>query len=350
MIYFDVTKTGSAAHRSGLTRVSSRLREELGRAVTPVVWDGRQRLFVREVDRRAVRPDQADWILTVELFSDAERPGFRDLVTAPPCRLAAVFHDAIPLRFPHITWPQSVQRHPDCLKLLAGFHRVWAVSESSRRDLLGFWRWQGVTPRATVGQIELGADFDGAPRLARGSADTAGRPAFVCVGIIEPRKNQGFLLEVAATLWRDGLDFDLHIAGRVNPHFGEPMVRRIRAAARREPRLHLHMTLSDAELHQLYGTARAVLFPTLAEGCGLPLLEALWRGVPCVGSDLPSLQENAAGGGCLLAAVNDAPAWREALRTLLTDASALRRLQQAAARRPLPKWAGAAQQLLDALG
>jgi len=343
MIYYDQTKMGDSTHHSGLNRVGKRLREELGRAATPVVWDGRAQAFLRAENRQPVAMTAADWLLTAELFSAAERTGFREWVAAPPCRLAAIFHDTIPLRFPHITWPQSVQRHPDYLKLLAGFDRIWAVSEASRQDLLGFWRWQGLTPRARVDTIGLGADFDGSPRVARSSADTSGRASLVCVGIIEPRKNQEFLLEVVTGLWRSGLEFDLHIVGRMNPHFGEPIQRRLRAVAARESRLRLHAALGDAALRSLYRGARAVVFPTLAEGCGLPLLEALWQGVPCLCSDLPVLRENADGGGCLVAPVDDVEAWRRQVRVLIEEPGTLQQLQQAAARRKLPAWAETAQ-------
>ena len=102
-------------------------------------------------------------------------------------------------------------------------------------------------------------------------------------------------------------------------------------------------------MRALYGSARAVVFPTLAEGCGLPLLEALWRGVPGVASDLPAIRENADGGGCLLAPVTAPAAWADRLRTVLTDPAAGQRLQQAAARRPLPRWADTARVLLAKL-
>ena len=68
-----------------------------------------------------------------------------------------------------------------------------------------------------------------------------------------------------------------------------------------------------------YGAARAAVFPTIAEGCGLPVIESLWRGVPCVCSDLPVLRENTAGGGCLTAAVNDPAGWARQVRAVLTD-------------------------------
>lgn len=349
MIYYDSTKMGTAKQRSGLTRVSSRLREEFGGTIIEVAWNGESRGFVTVNERAPVRFTLTDWLLTVELFSEAERPGFWDFVRTRPCRLAAVFYDAIPLRWPHITWPKSVQRHPEYMKMLAGFDRVLAISEASRHDLTGFWRWQGVTWRAQVDLIELGADFDGSHRVQRDALIPAGRPALLCVGIVEPRKNQAFLLDVAEALWRDGLDFELQVVGRVNPHFGEPVAERMQKMQKHEPRLQFHKAAGDAELSRLYAKTRAVVFPTIAEGCGLPLLEALWRGVPCLGSDLPVLREITDGGGCLVARVNDLPDWTEKLRTVLTDDAENRRLQTAAMARPLPRWAETAATLRKAL-
>jgi len=349
MIYYDTTKMGAARHRSGLMRLTSRLLEELGSAVTAVSWDDHRRTFVLGGKRAPVRFDPADWLLTVEMFSEAERPGLTAFVRNPPCRLAAMFHDAIPLRFPHITWPQSVQRHPEYMKLLAGFDRTWAISEATRRDFAGFWNWQGVTPKAAPEVIALGADFDDGSRVQRDAIVPAQCPSLLGVGIVEPRKNQTFLLDVAQALWDEGLNFELHIVGRVNPHFGKPIAARMLALQKRERRFRFHAAAGDRELGRLYAAARAVVFPTLAEGCGLPLLEALWRGVPCVGSDLDVLRENANAGGCLLAAVNDPADWRAKLRSVVEDAEVSRRLQTEAMSRPLPRWKDTAQTLLQAL-
>jgi glycosyltransferase involved in cell wall biosynthesis len=351
MIHFDVTKSASAGHRSGLTRVSARLREELGAAAGPVGWGEWNRLAAK-----------TDWFLTAELFSEAERPGFWGFIKNPPCRLAAIFHDAIPLKLPHVTWPQSVARHPEYMKMLACFDRVFAVSEASRHDLLEFWRWQGTEPRAQVEVIALGADFDGAPRaslLASGGKASSqltvdksmsvGRPVVLCVGILEPRKNQTFLLEVAAELWREGLAFELHFVGRVNPHFGRHVVDKIKAQQKKFPGLHFHEAADDRTLAGLYARAGVSAFPTLAEGCGLPLLESLWRGVPCVCSDLPVLRENAGAGGCVAIAANDTAAWKLALRTVLTDAGVREKLRTGALERSLPRWADTAAALRAAL-
>lgn len=349
MIYYDITKMGAARHRSGLMRLTSRLMEELGSTVTPVSWEARRRAFVAGARRELVAFTPQDWFFTVELFSEAERPGISAFIHQPPCRLAAMFHDAIPVKHPHITWPQSVQRHPGYMKLLASFDRAWAISDTTRRDFTEFWRWQGAEVRCQVDVIELGADFDGGNRVQRDPLIAPGRPALLCVGIVEPRKNQGFLLDVAEALWGQGVDFSLGVVGRVNPHFGRAWQKRMQQLQKRESRFRFHLSPGDRELGRLYATARAVAFPTIAEGCGLPLLEALWRGVPCVASDLPVLRENAAAGGCLLARVNDAGDWQAKLRRVLTDAEEVRRLQAAAMARPLPRWSETAQTLVRAL-
>lgn len=346
MIYFDVTKTGSAGHRSGLTRVSSRLAEELGGAAVAVVWDGG---FRPAHGGGKLELKQSDWLLTAELFSEEERPGIGAFIAARPCRLAAIFHDNIPLRLPHVTWPQSVARHPGYVKLLGGFDRIWAVSDASRTDLIGFWQWQGIAKAPPVEVLALGSDFNRQPRAAGVVAATE-RPALVCVGILEPRKNQAFLLETCAGLWDEGMDFALHLVGRVNPHFGKKIVKTVVAMQKRYPNLQFHEAADDELLRRLYTQVRASVFPTIAEGCGLPLLESLWLGVPCVCSDLPVLRENAAAGGCLTAAPNDRAAWRAALRSVLTDDAVHARLVQEALARPLPTWAQAAATIRRGLG
>jgi glycosyltransferase involved in cell wall biosynthesis len=338
MIHLDVTKTGRAAHRSGLMRVTTRLAAELGGAAHTIRWP-----FT------TITPAKSDWFLTAELFSEVERPGFGAFLDAPPCRTAAIFADAIPLKFPHITWPQSVARHPTYLKLLAKFERVWAISAASKAELEGYWHWLRLEHVPAVDILPLGADLSNVARVRQRSSLT-GRPRFLCVGILEPRKNQAFLLDVCEALWSQGQDFELHIVGRVNPHFGAPIVRRIKALARAFPgKLTYHKAIGDAALFDLYATARATLFPTIAEGCGLPLLESLWLGTPCVCSDLPVLQENAAGGGCLALPLNDSGAWRDGLRRVLDDVELVSRLAAEAIARPLPTWSEAAAVLRQSL-
>jgi glycosyltransferase involved in cell wall biosynthesis len=151
-------------------------------------------------------------------------------------------------------------------------------------------------------------------------------------------------------LWAEGLEFELDVVGRINPHFGKPIAARLKVLQRRRRAvLRFHPGAGDETVRRLYASARASVFPTLAEGCGLPLLESLWLGVPCVCSDLPVLRENADGGGCLTVATNDPAAWKAALRTLLTGDALPARLSAEATARPLPTWRDAAATIATAL-
>jgi glycosyltransferase involved in cell wall biosynthesis len=352
MIFFDVTKSDAAGHSSGLVRLNSRLRAELGAAATPGSWQA-----------AANSGGPGDWFLTTELVSEEERPGFGAFLAHRRFRAAAVFSDAIPLKLPHITWPRSVARHPGYLKLLAGFDRVWANSEASRSELLGYWRWLRVASPPQVDVLQLGADFIPIRRRQGGHASgvqareagsdasthAAGIPSLISVGIIEPRKNQALLLDVCGELWSEGARFSLDLVGRVNPVFGRELELRIRALGRKREELRFHGAVDDAELARLYAAARASVLPTIAEGCGLPLLESLWMGVPCACSDIPALLESASGGGCLPLATGDKAAWKEGLRRMLSDDGLQARLAAEAASRPLPTWADAARTLAAAL-
>ena len=351
MLFFDITKAAGANHHSGIQRVSARLRAELAAlrpgGLVPVRWGARTEGWQR-MDGAAFAPAAGDWLFTPELFSEPERPGCTRWLAAPGCRTAAVFHDAIPLKLPHFTWPQSVARHPGYLKLLAGFDRVFANSESSREELEGYWRWAQPPRRAAVTVLPLGADGNGQPRVRNRDLPPA-PPQVVTVGILEPRKNQTLLLDAAERLWAAGFAFGLHLVGRVNPHFGPPLVARIREAEARRPGLKYHGPLPDGDLARLFEQCRLAVFPSLAEGNGLPVLEALWAGVPCLCSQLPALAEHAQGGGCVQLPPVDPARWAEELRSLLTDDRRIADLTTGALNRPLPTWRDAAETIVATL-
>lgn len=351
MIYFDTTKAARSGHHSGIQRVSGQLRakmtERAPQSLVPVRWDTPASDWTL-ADGSPVTPTKDDWVFTPELFSEEERPGFSAWLVQPGCRTAAVYYDAIPMRFPQTTWPHSVARHPGYMKLLASFERVLAISETSRTELEQYWTWGCLSGRAKVTAFPLGADGSGRPR-ARNRERPGGMPALLMVGILEPRKNQTLLLDAAEALWAEGMDFAVHLVGRVNPHFGKPVERRARALALRQPQLHYHGPLADDAVNALAERCIAGVFPSRAEGNGLPVIEALWSGLPCVCSDIPALREHATGGGCLTLPGDDVAAWTSGLRRVLTDARVVEELAHGALNRALPTWRDSAEAVLAAL-
>ena len=349
-IYFDVTHAHRARHSSGLLRVSRRLLDEMQQRaeceIVPCVWKRRKCAYVEESDRIGVTPGPGDRLLVPSLFSELERPGFTRFITDTAARTCAVFHDAIPLKDPETAWPDSVTRHPFYMKALSGFDRVLAVSDHSRRELLGYWRWVGAEDVPVVDTIRHGANFDALPRRPP-RVDQDRPPVVLSVGILEPRKDQTLLLDVCDQLWADGRQFELRIVGRTNPHHGKPIVRRIKDLRRAGRAVEHLSSVNDAELRAHYERAQLTVFASRSEGCGLPVVESLWMGVPCVCSDIPPVRELSRDGGCLEFTAGCGSSLRRAVEHLLAEPSPeLARLGQEIESRILPTWADTAQDVL----
>jgi glycosyltransferase involved in cell wall biosynthesis len=90
--------------------------------------------------------------------------------------------------------------------------------------------------------------------------------------------------------------------------------------------------LTDEDLEGLYEAATALVFPSLAEGFGLPVLEAMRHGLPVACADRTSLPE-ITGDAALLFDPESTEAIAEAMRTVLADAALAARLGEAGRRR-----------------
>ena len=113
---------------------------------------------------------------------------------------------------------------------------------------------------------------------------------FAAVGSFEPKKNYPMLLRVFETLWRRGHDFRLIIAGRENSDC-IAFTRKLREHPEHGRRLRTVHDASDAEVAAIYASCEALVFPSLFEGFGLPLVEARSRGCRVVASDIPVFAE-----------------------------------------------------------
>jgi glycosyltransferase involved in cell wall biosynthesis len=113
----------------------------------------------------------------------------------------------------------------------------------------------------------------------------AGR-VVLCVAAKRPHKNQGLLLRALEHLPDDTM---VVLAGHAEPYEDELRVETARLGL--EGRVRFLEFVRDAELEGLWRLADCAAFPTLGEGFGLPVIEAMARGVPVACSDLPVLRE-----------------------------------------------------------
>lgn len=195
--------------------------------------------------------------------------------------------------------------------------RVICISETTRRDLVSLL--PEVQDRVEV--ISLGVE----PRFVPRSAEAVARVRrtyrlperyLLTVGTVEPRKGHLILVELARLLRTVMPDSPpIYIAGPIGWKAG-PLL----AAVERSPARGLVRLLgpvSEANLPALYSGATAFLFPSLYEGFGLPVVEAMACGIPVVASRTAGVTE-AVGEAGLLAPPGDARAFAQAVATVLT--------------------------------
>lgn len=261
---------------------------------------------------------------------------------APP---AAMFvHDlAYRVRPAEVPWQQRVYMGSIMAGALRGAGAVLTPSEATRRDLLEHYPLAGLAERVRV--VPEGRSLDD---VEPGPLPEGLEPGFLlAVGTIEPRKNYPRLLAAYRLLKARGGAPPLVVAGRVGWAYGSAL-RELGA----EPGVRLLTDVDDAGLRGLYRGAGALAFPSLYEGFGLPLLEAMAEGLPALVGDAGALPE-LAGDAALLVDPRDVEAIADGLRRVLGDGELRARLSDAGRRRSAGyTWntaARAALEVLDAL-
>ncbi|MDF2604068.1 glycosyltransferase family 1 protein [Sphingomonas sp.] len=239
-------------------------------------------------------------------------------------------HDLVPLRLPYATLDHK-RRYFNLLKKLdrTADHFV-TVSECSRRDLIEV---AGIAPERitnTYQSVDIPAKYrdksdDQVAREVEGATGTGFKEYFLFWGSIEPKKNIGRMLEaylaskvdtplvmVGAQAWKS--EQELRLLDNASLEWFQIADRSILHRKRVIQLQYAPFSL----LVSLIRGAKAALFPSLYEGFGLPVLEAMSLGTPVLCSDTSSLPE-VAGDAALMIDPYDTAAISQAIRTLDAD-------------------------------
>lgn len=170
------------------------------------------------------------------------------------------------------------------------------------------------------------------------------------VGDVTARKNHRLLTEIwdALTRQRETNPPVLVIAGRIGTD-GQRLVAACNADPHTASTVRFLSDVDDAQLIWLYRNCRFTLFPSLSEGFGLPVVESLAFGKPCIASNVTSIPE-ASQGVAIHIDPHDAVAWQRAIERMLDDDQALARAKQDIANRfRMTGWAETASDVLGAI-
>lgn len=258
----------------------------------------------------------------------------------PGARISVLIHDTIPLDYPQFTRPdQGAVFAAKMARVAAHADRVICNSAATAADVARQFEPMGRVPDRVVAHLGIDPAM-AAPPLPLEFA--ALQPYFLCLGTIEPRKNHALLLDVwdrfgsaaphllivGSRGWRNDAVFAR--LDRLDP--GGP-VREITGA-------------DDETRAALLANAAGLLFPSHAEGFGLPPAEAASRGIPVLCNDLAVLHE-ILGDYPVYAPVTDSYHWHRAIETLTERWRAGQGTLGQIFRGTLPTWAAHFNRILS---
>lgn len=329
-LFFDVTELAGFDKGTGIQRVTRALLQALRQGapadwkVIPVLGDGAKGHFMtaselaerklagelNEASEIAIEPAKGDIFLSVDLAYNIT-PSLREELARFRGNGVGVYfvvYDLIPLMYPEwFLGTNAWFEGNDYLKLF----NYWfdcvseesdgliCISDSVRRDVIA-WFKHFPPARKTLPQLDyfhLGSDITeslptrglppNAPQVLKRLKSST---TFLMVGTLEPRKGHELALDGIEKLWAEGRDVNLVFVGRAGWKI-EALIERIKQHPSLNTRLFWLDGISDEYLREVYMASSALLALSLAEGFGLPLVEAAHFEVPLIVRDIPVFRE-----------------------------------------------------------
>lgn len=298
--------------------------------------------------KRPVQPSAFLWndaILLPELVVGEDHvEAVRFIAGATPVRSTFVFYDAIPIRHPEYFAERTLAVYLRSLSLARDVSMVSCISHTVREHLEGILSLMPARRMPRLAVHALGADLPTHDETVPAAFD---RPAVLCVGTVEPRKNHLRVLEAMRVAQQSGSRFTgvfVGNAGWLNGRF-RTAFSDAKAAGHD---IVLRENVSNAELRGLYDAAAFTIYCSLDEGFGLPIIESLRHGRPCLTSDRGSMREVAdQTRGCVTVDPEDVAAMASAISSLVDDPKSLARLTREAEKAEWPTWRAYTEELVQ---
>ena len=211
-----------------------------------------------------------------------------------------IVYDLLPIQYPELFFdPELTMLHVNWLSVVTKSDGAICISQATATALEDWIANHSVerSPYFSIESNHIGCDLEG-------SQPSSGRPndadallqriadgtSFLCVSTIEPRKQQGFILEAVEHLWATGVSVNLVLVGGAGWKT-EELSFYIRGHTEINQRLFWLEGISDEFLAEVYKACSCVVAASLNEGFGLSLVEAARFGKPIIARDIPVFRE-----------------------------------------------------------
>lgn len=227
------------------------------------------------------------------------------------CRFVVMVHDLIPLRFPKRFSPLLSYHRYYIPQVLRQAQYIICNSHATAKDITNFCH----IPSSKITPIPLAYDANHFRPLYLENAPTK-YPYFLYIGRHDPYKNLHRLITAFAALPNNG-DYELWLAGPSDKRYTPGLKKQVEELGISE-RVKFLNYVPESELPKIINGAIALIFPSLWEGFGFPVLEAMACGTPVITSNLSSLPE-VAGDAAILINPYNLNEITEAMQIIVTD-------------------------------
>lgn len=242
------------------------------------------------------------------------------------CRAVVVMHDLIPLRFPSRTSPLTYYFRHYVPRVLQQAEHIICNSIATAQDIQTFF----AIPGSKLTPIPLAHDAQHFRVMDLSDRPVPQRPYFFYVGRHDPYKNLDRIIRAFAAL-PHCRDYELWIAGSADPRY-TPLLHAQAQALNITDQIKFLDYVAYADLPVLLNQAIALVYPSLWEGFGFPVLEAMACGTPVITSNLSSLPE-VSGDAALLVNPYDETEITAAMHQMIEDETARSHLRSAGLKR-----------------
>lgn len=296
-LFLDVTATYKSNINSGVQRVIRELCRHgvVNGALAPVIINQGQ--FVATPDHHPIGFRPGDKLLLLDSgWTDTQiYPSALKSAQSGGAEIILGIYDLIPTNQPGFVHPYYTILFEEWLATISPY--CTSALAISRFSADAFLDWASNKSKLntikSVGWFQLGAnvpEFTGlietGPKQDKNIPDNY----LLSVGTVEPRKGHSVALDAFDKLWLDGVTLNYVIIGRQGDLSGH-IVERITTHPQFGKKLFWPQNVGDQLLHEYYRNTTGLLIPALAEGYGLPLIEASFYQKPIIASDIPVFRE-----------------------------------------------------------